>query len=410
MWGERLLGTGIILTSVTLTGSAYLSTRPDYELQSYGQQAQQLLSEAKSGAEDLGHSIREGVHTAAETLSETQENVSSFLEAKAESLSSGRTDESASAEKGTPTAAGAELSVGDGSLASSDASGTSGGNASSDEAGASVAASAISDSTGSDAAGSNTEESNSNATDSSSGAEESNSNTTNSSSGAEESSSADSSSSDALPGRRKLTDPVSGDGAGSSGVEYVGAHTDNEIMLDTCMGKIPYYNQEDSHWKNYKYGGYDDMATYGCGPTAMAMVLSALGTSDDGVQTSPVTVGKWASANGEFSRGNGSYPSIVEDSLTAYGLSYLPVEDTSAEGINHMLQEGHILVALMGPGTFTDDGHFILITDRTTNGRVTIADPKSLANTQKTWDPALLSSQLMQSDKGGGPLWAVSIP
>ena len=318
---ERLIGSCMIVSSVTLTGSLYIAARPAAEQAVYEEQASEMLKNASSHASEVKRRLDGALKSGAEYLEARGES--------AESRPSGLTAESANASS-TSRAGSASATANSGAPAAATAAG-----------GAS---------------------------------------------------------------------PAAASGSAKPYVVYLGAPSDNEIMLDTCMGKIPYYSQTDSHWKDYLYGGSDVMSEYGCGPTAMAMIISALGNAEEGVRVSPITIADWAAANDEFCKGSGSYLSIVNDSLAAYGLQTLPVEDTSAKGINRMLQEGHILVALVGPGDFTDDGHFILITDRTPEGRVTIADPDSLENTQKTWDPAVLSSQLMNSRKNGAPLWAVSIP
>lgn len=333
---ERLIGSAMIVSSVTLTGSLYLCAQPASAQASYQEQAALLLSNASSHASHAAEKLADQAQTGMQILAENQEAVRSRL-----SGGSASQDQMASADG---PAAGDKAVAGAGDRTAAGPSASSAETATSAES-ADIAASAQQKS-----------------------------------------------------------------GSAKPYVVYLGADSDNKIMLDTCMGRIPYYNQNDSHWKNYRYGGTDKMAEYGCGPTALAMVVSALGKSKQGVKVSPVTIADWASGHGEFCHGSGSYLSIVQDCLTAYGLQTLPVSDTSADGINHMLQEGHILIALTGPGTFTDDGHFILITDRTSDGKVTIADPKSLENTQKSWDPAVLSSQLMDSHKNGAPLWAVSIP
>lgn len=49
---------------------------------------------------------------------------------------------------------------------------------------------------------------------------------------------------------------------GSDGNSYDAA------ILDTSMGPMYYYNQGDTRWSSYLYGGSDPMQQYGCGPTA----------------------------------------------------------------------------------------------------------------------------------------------
>ena len=338
---ERLIGSCMIVSSVTLTGSLYIAARPAAEQAVYEEQASEMLKNASSHASEVKRRLDGALKSGAEYLEARGES--------AESRPSGLTAESANASS-TSRAGSASATANSGTPASATAN-----------------------------------------------------------SGAPASATANSGAPAAATAAGGAS-PAAASGSAKPYVVYLGAPSDNEIMLDTCMGKIPYYSQTDSHWKDYLYGGSDVMSEYGCGPTAMAMIISALGNAEEGVRVSPITIADWAAANDEFCKGSGSYLSIVNDSLAAYGLQTLPVEDTSAKGINRMLQEGHILVALVGPGDFTDDGHFILITDRTPEGRVTIADPDSLENTQKTWDPAVLSSQLMNSRKNGAPLWAVSIP
>ncbi|MCH3998849.1 MAG: C39 family peptidase [Lachnospiraceae bacterium] len=358
---ERLIGSCMIVSSVTLTGSLYIAARPAAEQAVYEEQASEMLKNASSHASEVKRRLDGALKSGAEYLEARGES--------AESRPSGLTAESANASS-TSRAGSASATANSGAPAAATAN-----------SGAPAAATANS---GAPAAAT-------------------------ANSGAPASATANSgapASATAAGG----ASPAAASGSAKPYVVYLGAPSDNEIMLDTCMGKIPYYSQTDSHWKDYLYGGSDVMSEYGCGPTAMAMIISALGNAEEGVRVSPITIADWAAANDEFCKGSGSYLSIVNDSLAAYGLQTLPVEDTSAKGINRMLQEGHILVALVGPGDFTDDGHFILITDRTPEGRVTIADPDSLENTQKTWDPAVLSSQLMNSRKNGAPLWAVSIP
>ena len=48
-------------------------------------------------------------------------------------------------------------------------------------------------------------------------------------------------------------------------------------------------------------------------------------------------------------------------------------------------QAGNLIIALMGPGEFTSNGHFIVLTGLQ-NGRLKINDPNSRKNSEKTWD------------------------
>ena len=86
------------------------------------------------------------------------------------------------------------------------------------------------------------------------------------------------------------------------------------------------------------------------------------------------------------------------------------VTDRSLENATELLRSRHILVALMGKGSLTQNGHFIIIAQLGDNGNVYIADPASYENSTKEWDLQLLLDELKGSYDSGGPLWAVSFP
>lgn len=179
------------------------------------------------------------------------------------------------------------------------------------------------------------------------------------------------------------------------------------VMLDTSMGPMLYYNQGDVRWGDYLYGGGDPIKKYGCGPTAVSMLINSFSPDCSGV--TPVNLADWAAANGEYAPGGGSYHSLIPNSLSAYGLGVQSVKDKSLEHASSLLKSGHILVALMGKGALTQNGHFILITKLLDNGNVHIADPNSYINSTKEWSLEQLLSELKGSHDSGGPLWAVNL-
>lgn len=177
------------------------------------------------------------------------------------------------------------------------------------------------------------------------------------------------------------------------------------VMLDTTLGPMLYYNQGDRRWANYLYGGSDPMNRYGCGPTAIAMLVNSYTSG-----ATPVEIAGWAADNGYYAPQGGSYHSLIPDGLTHFGLSVESVKDHSYENAARLLGTNHVLVALMGKGSLTENGHFILITQILDNGNVQIADPNSYDNSTKEWDLNQLLSELKQSRDSGSPLWAVTVP
>ena len=175
-------------------------------------------------------------------------------------------------------------------------------------------------------------------------------------------------------------------------------------MLDTAMGPLLYYNQGDIRWKEYLYGGQDRISKYGCGPVCVAMIINSF--SSQGV--TPVEMADWSAANGYYARQSGSYHGLIPGSLSAFGLQVESVTERTPERVSELLSSGHVLVALMGKGSLTQNGHFIIIAQLCGNGNVYIADPASYENSTKEWDLQLLMNELKRSYDSGGPLWAVS--
>lgn len=175
--------------------------------------------------------------------------------------------------------------------------------------------------------------------------------------------------------------------------------------IPTKMGALTYYNQHDSRWANYLWGGQDPLTSYGCGPTALAMVVNSF--TDHSV--TPVDMAAWAEQHGYYSPGHGSYHNLVPEGLALFGLR---VESSqmalTPENLIGALGFDKILALLMGPGHFTDNGHFILVTGATEDGQLRIVDPQSLENTLKPWDPNLIIKEARNPCEYGGPVWAVS--
>ena len=74
---------------------------------------------------------------------------------------------------------------------------------------------------------------------------------------------------------------------------------------------------------------------------------------------------------------------LMQDYAFSKGLSCKQVPITE-ESVRAELEAGHLLVCSMGPGDFTIQGHFIVITGTEGDG-FRVHDPNSRANTARTW-------------------------
>ncbi len=184
----------------------------------------------------------------------------------------------------------------------------------------------------------------------------------------------------------------------------------DSFYMDTAMGKMLYYSQTDPRWADYAWGGVDPLNVYGCGPTTMAMLANAFGNS--GLEVTPVTMADWCDRNGQHAPREGSNHSIVNRALTAYGLQVTSLQNHIEEPyIRTLLENGHILVALVGNGYFTENGHFLLLLGLNEDGTVNIADPVSLENTRTAFDLHFLIGELKtEATDDGSPLWCITKP
>ena len=170
-------------------------------------------------------------------------------------------------------------------------------------------------------------------------------------------------------------------------------------------GNVPlvYYNQGEEPWADQLYGP-DPIRGYGCGPTAMAMVVSSLSATP----MNPAEMAVWAEEEGYCAPGSGSYSSLVLGTAEAFGLEAESWSSRSADDLTQALASGNLFVALMTKGHFTANGHFILLRGVTLEGNVLVADPNSRSRSLTAWDPQLILNELSASRSSGAPLWRFS--
>lgn len=181
--------------------------------------------------------------------------------------------------------------------------------------------------------------------------------------------------------------------------------TGGQFYLTGGTLEIVYFNQGDEPWASQPYGS-DKIGGYGCGPTAMAMVVASMTDT----QTDPALMSQWAADQGYWARRSGSYLSIVEGTAQAHGLQAESFPGRTPDELLEELLSGKVLVALMGPGHFTNRGHFILLRGVTLSGQVLVADPNSAERSLSVWDPQLILDELSKSTNNGAPLWSIAQP
>ena len=161
-----------------------------------------------------------------------------------------------------------------------------------------------------------------------------------------------------------------------------------DIGDDYVDGQIPLLIQWDERWGYAPYGT-SVVAVSGCGPTCMAMV--AAGLRHDPTIT-PAKVAEYGTQNQYVDEENNTYWAFMQEAGKNWGLScysgFLSEEELSAE-----LSAGHPVICSMGPGYFTQNGHFIVMTGYE-NGQIRINDPFSTENSGRTWTYGEIHDQI----------------
>lgn len=168
-----------------------------------------------------------------------------------------------------------------------------------------------------------------------------------------------------------------------------------DLSDDVDSMTVPQYIQWDERWGYIPYGD-GVIANTGCGPTCLSMICVYL---LDDPELSPAYIADFSERNGFCEPGNGSAWTLISEGGEYLGLNVEELPLVESIVIDELLSD-HPVICVVGPGDFTDGGHFIVMTEYV-DGMIKINDPNSIENSEKLWSFDDISDQINN-------LWACS--
>ena len=142
---------------------------------------------------------------------------------------------------------------------------------------------------------------------------------------------------------------------------------------------VPLFMQWDKRWGYIRYGT-NLVGLTGCGPTCLSMVAYYY-TRDPSM--SPDQIVKFAKDNGYYSLGSGSSWTLISEGAPKLGLQAQELS-LSERQLKNALESGKPVIAAMGPGVFTESGHYIVFV-ACEDGGFRVNDPNSREKSEKVW-------------------------
>ncbi len=164
--------------------------------------------------------------------------------------------------------------------------------------------------------------------------------------------------------------------------------SDIDISEDVKGNDVPLFIQWDKRWGYYSYGsgvvGYT-----ACGPTCLSMIYTYL-TKD--YSMNPYVMSKYAKEHDYVEYGVGTRWTLYTTGAKELGLNVKGL-GTDKNSIIEELNNNHPIICSVGPGDFTDNGHFIVLKSYN-DGKVYVNDPNSYKNSKKEWNIDTVMGQM----------------
>lgn len=121
----------------------------------------------------------------------------------------------------------------------------------------------------------------------------------------------------------------------------------------------------------------------------MAMVYQGLTRKTD---MTPYDMGQLSRERGFMAQYAGTDSQFLISCAPELGLKSSKIT-VSEDSLRQALSSGMVVIANVGPGDFTEGGHFIVLTGLDESGMVKVNDPYSVKNSERTWSVSEIVGQ-----------------
>ena len=163
---------------------------------------------------------------------------------------------------------------------------------------------------------------------------------------------------------------------------------DIDLSAEAHGGSVPLFIQWDERW-GYREYNESIVGLAGCGPTCLSMATIYL-TGD--TSKDPLWMCRFAEQNQFNVPGSGSKWALISEGGRMLGLDVTQIP-LDKDRIYRNLDVGNPIIVVVGPGDFTTDGHFLVLTGHS-GDKITLNDPNSPTNSAKSWDYDTLAGQI----------------
>lgn len=173
-------------------------------------------------------------------------------------------------------------------------------------------------------------------------------------------------------------------------------HTPDISWADRSNG-VPLFLQFDERWGYTPYG-FTVGGISGCAPTCLSMVAYYLTGDTD---YTPAYMMEFSTEDGHVGQNGGTQWTLFSRGAKNLGFKVEELPLSESVLVNR-LKKGIPVVLSVGPGDFTENGHYIVLVGYN-DGKIKVNDPFSKANSEKEYTYAQLEPQIRN-------LWAISNP